>query len=177
MHNIDLETERLVLKRLTPKHISLDYLSWLNNPETNIFLEAKGDYTLEMLRSYIEEHYAREVYFWAVHLKDSNKHIGNIKIDPISIKTNSGEYGILMGDTLYWGKGLAKEASLRIVKYCFEELKLAKITLGVIQDNTKAVTLYEKMGFSIDEIKNDVGIYNNKLCNSLRMSLNGESFN
>ena len=79
-----------------------------------------------------------------------------------------------MGDRLNWGKGYAREATLRIVKYCFEELGLSKITLGVIQDNSNAVKLYEKMGFIIDEVKKDVGIYNNKLCNSLRMSLNVE---
>ncbi len=128
------------------------------------------------LTSYIEQQYNNEVYFWAIHLKGSNKHIGNIKIDPIDLELNSGEYGILMGDTINWGKGYAKEASLRIVKYCFEELKLAKITLGVIQDNSNAVKLYEKIGFTIDDIKKDVGFYNNKLCNSLRMSLDVENF-
>ena len=76
-----------------------------------------------------------------------------------------------MGDKSNWGKGYAKEASISIIKYCFEELKLSKITLGVIEDNITAVALYKKLGFIIDEIKVDVGIYNNKLSNSLRMSL------
>ncbi len=176
MKNIDLESERLTLKRLSVNHISTEYLSWLNDPQINGYLEIKGEQTLEMLTSYIEQQYNNEVYFWAIHLKGSNKHIGNIKIDPIDLELNSGEYGILMGDTINWGKGYAKEASLRIVKYCFEELKLAKITLGVIQDNSNAVKLYEKIGFTIDDIKKDVGFYNNKLCNSLRMSLDVENF-
>ena len=174
MIKIDLESERLVFKRLSSNHISTEYLSWLNDPKVNMFLETKGNYTMDMLKSYIEQQYNNEVYFWAIHLKSSNKHIGNIKIDPINEELNSGEYGILMGDCLNWGKGYAKEATLRIIRYCFEDLGLSKITLGVIQDNINAVKLYEKIGFTIDEVKKNVGVYNNKLCNSLRMSLNVE---
>lgn len=176
MKNIDLESERLIFKRVSVKHISAAYVNWMNDSDVNTYLETRGNYTIDLLKSYIEEQYKNEVYFWAIHLKDSNKHIGNIKIDPIHLETNSGEYGILMGDKLSWGKGYAKEASIRILKYCFEELKLSKIALGVVEDNINAVKLYEKIGFTIDEIKKDAGTYNNKLCNSLRMSLNVENF-
>jgi len=174
--NIDLESERLIFRRLSAKHISTDYVNWINDSEVNMYLETRGNYTIDLLKSYIEEQYKNEVYFWAIHIKESNKHIGNLKIDPINLNTNSGEYGILMGDKTNWGKGYAKEASLRIIKYCFEELKLAIITLGVIEDNVNAAFLYKKMGFTIDEVKKDVGIYNNKLRNSLRMSLHVENF-
>jgi RimJ/RimL family protein N-acetyltransferase len=176
MNSIDLVSERLALRRLSISHASTEYLSWLNDHKVNMFLETKGNYTMDMLKSYVNEQYKNEIYFWAIHLKSSNKHIGNIKIDPINLNTNSGEYGILMGDRLNWGKGYAKEASLRIIKYCFEELKLSKITLGVVEDNIAAVKLYEKIGFIIDEIKKDTGIYNNKQSNSLRMSLDVEDF-
>ena len=77
MKIIDLETEHLTLKRLSLNHLSTDYLSWLNNAQVNVYLETKGNYTLDMLKSYIEEQYKNEVYFWAIYLKKSNKHIGN----------------------------------------------------------------------------------------------------
>ena len=95
----------------------------------------------------------KNILFWAIHLKDSNKHIGNIKIDPIDYEDNSGEYGILMGDKTNWGMGYSKEASLAIINYCFKELKLSKLHLGVIEDNINAVMLYKKMGFVIDKVK------------------------
>ena len=171
MLNIDLTSERLIFKRLSPEHISESYLSWLNDPEIYKYLETRGNYSMDMLKDYVDEQYKNNVYFWAIYLKDLEKHIGNIKIDPINLNTNSGEYGILMGDKTNWGKGYAKEASLSIINYCFEELKLSKITLGVIEDNINAVALYKKLGFIIDEVKIGVGIYNNKLSNSIRMSL------
>ncbi len=171
MDNIDLESERLVYKRVSLDHLSETYVSWLNDPKIIMYLESGGNYTLKMLKTYIEEQYQKEVYFWGIHLKDSNKHIGNIKIDPIDQKNNSGEYGILMGDHANWGKGYAKEASLRIIDYCFKELKLSKITLGVVEDNIAAVQLYKKIGFKVDAVKKAFGTYNGKTSNSLRMSL------
>ena len=171
MGNIDLESERLIYKRVSAEHVSATYVNWINDHEVNMYLETRGNYTLDLLKSYIEDQYNNAVYFWAIHLKDSKKHIGNIKIHPINSKVNSGEYGILMGDKENWGKGYAKEASKTIINYCFEELKLSKITLGVIEDNINAVMLYKKMGFSIDEVKTNVGTYNNKTSNALRMSL------
>lgn len=176
MKNIDLSSKRLLYHRLSNQHITEDYVDWLNDDDVNIFLETKGNYTLDKLKMYVEEHFKNEIYFWAIHLKDNNKHIGNIKIDPIDNETKSGEYGILMGDKMHWGKGYAKEASFRIIQYCFEELKLSKITLGVIEDNVKAIMLYKKLGFQIDQIKKEVGVYNQKLCNALRMSLDVENF-
>ena len=38
-------------------------------------------------------------------------------IDPIDEKRKSGEYGIMIGNKLEWGKGYAKEASKTIIKY------------------------------------------------------------
>lgn len=176
MKAIFLESERLYYKPLCIEHITKEYVNWINDHEVNKYLESGGDYTIEKLKAYIEEHEKKESLFWAIHLKDSNKHIGNIKIDPINIETNSGEYGILMGDKQNWGKGFAKEASIAIIEYCFEELKLSKITLGVIEDNIKAASLYKKIGFTIDEIIKELGTYNNKLSNALRMSLHVKDF-
>lgn len=171
MKNIDLESERLIYKRVSAEHVTEDYVNWINDPEVNMYLETRGNYTLDLLKSYIEEQYNNQVYFWAIHLKGSKKHIGNIKIDPINLETNSGEYGILIGDKSNWGKGFASEASIRIINYCFEELGLSKVTLGVIEDNRSAVHLYKKLGFKIDEVIKGTKVYNNKISNSLRMSI------
>ncbi len=171
MKNIDIESERLTYKRVSSEHISEDYVSWINDSEVNRYLETRGNYTLDLLKSYIEQQYNKATFFWAIHLKDSNKHIGNIKIDPINFETKSGEYGILIGDKANWGKGYASEATIRIINYCFDELKLTKITLGVIEDNVSAVNLYKKLGFKIDEVIQGTKVYNNKISNSLRMSI------
>lgn len=176
MKNIDIESERLLFKRVSKDHISEEYVNWINDPEVNMYLETRGNYTLDLLKDYVEQQYDKEIYFWAIHLKSSKKHIGNIKIDPINKETNIGDYGILIGDKSNWRKGYSKEATLRILDYSFNEIKLSKIKLGVIEDNVNALNLYKKIGFKTDEIKKEFGVYNHKLSNSISMSLHVKDF-
>lgn len=164
-----LESKRLYFEPLSLKHLSHNYVNWLNDTRVNKYLESGGDYTLNKLKTFLIEQAQNDILFWAIHIKDSKQHIGNIKIDPISLENNSGEYGILMGDCNEWGKGYAKEASETIINFCFNKLKLSKITLGVIDENRSAVKLYEKLGFETESIIEKSGVYDNKTCNSIRM--------
>lgn len=134
----------------------MKYVSWLNDKNVNKYLESGGDYNLKKLEKYLTHYEKKQILFWAIFIKHKNIHIGNIKIDPIDLKLKSGEYGIMIGDKSEWGKGYAYEASNHIIKYCFNDLKLNQITLGVKKNNIKAIRLYKKLGFNISEknIKN-----------------------
>lgn len=169
MNPIELESERLVFEPLNNKHLSQSYVDWMNDKDVNKYLESGGDYTIKKLEKFLQQQEVKNILFWAIIVKETNCHIGNIKIDPIDTDKNSGEYGILMGEKLEWGKGYAKEASNRIIDFCFQELELSAITLGVIESNIRALKLYEYMGFEIYKVNRNVGIYDDVMCNSLRM--------
>ena len=145
-----LETERLILKPLNRHFISQDYINWMNDEKVNRHLESGGDYTLEKLTSYLKEVEDKPKYFWAINLKETDQHLGNIKIDPIDLNLLWGEYGIMIGDRNAWGKGIAKEASKSVIDFCFNTLNLSQINLGVKKNNLKAISLYEKLGFKIN---------------------------
>jgi len=166
-----LETERLLLKPLSLEHLSVDYVNWLNDIDVYKYLETGSNYTFDMLKDYLGEVEKKDIYFWGIHLKNSNIHIGNIKIDPINIKHGTAEYGIMMGRKSEWGKGYAKEATLMIINYCFNELNLRKITLGVVIDNLPAFNLYKNIGFKIEGILKKQGKYDGKYCDVVLMSL------
>ncbi|HRZ78149.1 MAG TPA: GNAT family N-acetyltransferase, partial [Bacteroidales bacterium] len=139
-----LESPRLMYKPLGLGHCTDQYVGWLNDPEVYRYLETGGNYTLDMLRDYLEGVERTEILFWAIHLKENGKHIGNIKIDPVNWKHGFAEYGIMMGERAEWGKGYAHEATRRILDFCFQEVMLRKITLGVVEDNAGAYGLYRK---------------------------------
>jgi [ribosomal protein S5]-alanine N-acetyltransferase len=171
-----LKSDRLILMPLSLHHLSQDYVNWLNDPEVYKFLETGGNYSIEQLREYLEEVEKKDILFWGIHLKESDLHIGNIKIDPVNKRHGLGEYGIMMGRKSEWGKGFAKEATSRVIDYCFQELKIRKITLGVVADNHAALKLYEKLGFITEGIYKDHGLYNGKYCDTVRMALFNPSF-
>lgn len=145
-----LETDRLLLKPLNKSYLSQNYVDWMNDGEVNRYLESGGDYNLEKLNEYLMEVERNPKYFWAIILKEINKHIGNIKIDPIDPDDFFGEYGIMIGDRNEWGKGIAKEASEKVINFCFNTLNLKKISLGVKKNNFSAISLYKKLGFAIE---------------------------
>ncbi len=146
-----LESNRLILVPLSLDHLSKEYVNWMNDYDVIEFLESGGDYTFKMLEKFLKEQVENKILFWAIHIKKTNKHIGNIKIDPIDDDKLSGEYGIMMGDKLSWGKGYATEASNIVIEYCFEQLNLNHITLGVVAEHASAVKLYKKIGFKIEK--------------------------
>ena len=169
-----LESKRLVLKPLSREFLSQKYVDWLNDSDVNKYLESGGDYNLSKLDLYLKDVENKKILFWAINV--NNIHIGNIKIDPICFKHHNAEYGIMMGNKKEWGKGYAKEASNLVISYCFEQLKLHKITLGVIEDNLSAVNLYKKLNFKFEgRLVNHV-VHGFKFYNVLRMAIFNKNF-
>jgi len=166
-----IESERLYYKPLSMAHLSDRYVSWLNNPKVYKYLETGGDQTMDTLKYYLMDVEKKNMLFWGIHLKSNDEHIGNIKIDPINRRHGLGEYGILMGEESQWGKGYAKEASIRIINYCFEVQKLRKITLGVVSKNEAAVQLYYALHFQIEGVYKRHGFYQGEYLDVLRMAL------
>jgi [ribosomal protein S5]-alanine N-acetyltransferase len=171
-----IESERLYYEPLSLKHLSQDYVDWLNDPEVYKYLETGGDYTIEMLLSYLKDVEKKDIYFWAIHLKETHVHIGNIKIDPINKRHGTAEYGIMMGKRSEWAKGYAREASERIIRFCFQNIKIRKITLGVVANNIAAVNLYQRLNFETEGVYKNHGIYLGKYCDIYRMALFNPEF-
>jgi len=177
MKAIIIETERLILKPLGLANLSYDYLSWLNHPEVSKYIMSAENYTFKKLENFLKDVEKKNIYFWAIHLKNNNKHIGNIKIDPINIKHGLGQYGIMMGDISEWNKGYAKESSLAVINYCFNKLKLRKISLEVIADNSSAYQLYKKLGFVDEGLRKNQEFHNNSYCDGHIMAIFNPEFN
>lgn len=149
-----LESERLILKPLTVDFCNNKYLNWLNDPDVITFLDRRDTpYTMDMLREFVTRNHRTGVFFWAIIVKSTSSHIGNIKIDKIDFDKGSGEYGIMIGDKTAWGKGYAAESSRVVIDFCFRDLKLDLINLGVLANNVSAVNLYKKLGFVVTPLE------------------------
>jgi RimJ/RimL family protein N-acetyltransferase len=147
-----LRSNRLELVPINKTHVTQNYVDWLNDEEVYKHLVTKGEYSLERLEEYIINILDNNIFMWAITTRNNNKHIGNIKMDPIDYENKSVELGILIGDKSEWGKGLAKEAINSIVEFFFNELRFDSITLGVEKENTRAISLYKNLGF--DQLMN-----------------------
>ncbi len=144
-----LETDRLRLTMLTKKNITNDYVSWLNDPEINQFLESRFQkHTIESLEKFFYETDQRDdIYFFAINHKDHNLHIGNIKIGPIDYSNNCTSVGYIIGNKNFHGQGFASESLKRVCEFCFHDLDLFFIDAGVVATNKASIKLLERCKF------------------------------
>lgn len=146
---VALQGERIYLRYLVPDDVNEAYCLWMNDPVTNKFLESRFYlHTIETLRKYIVDKQAEGLNaFFAIFLKESSRHIGNIKLGPIDPHHHLADIGILIGEQDCWGKGYASEAISLVVAYAFETLGLHKVTAGCYAPNVGAIRAFEKAGF------------------------------
>lgn len=86
----------------------------------------------------------------AICMKETNKHIGYIYFTNIDNKNLSASFGILIGEKEYWGKGLAKEATMLMLYHGFYVLGLERIEARQLCYNKGSIKVSEKCGFKTE---------------------------
>ena len=105
-------------------------------------------YTLDILKIYIEKiSKDPDTLFLAIIRKDTDKHIGNIKLGPVDWHHRVGDIGIMIGDKSSWGKGYAGEAISLLCDFAFNTLKLYKLEAGAYENNLGSIKAFLKVGF------------------------------
>ncbi len=72
--------------------------------------------------------------------------VGAIELRKTSPEHRSGEVGILVGRE-YWGRGYGTDAMRALCGFAFEQMDLRRISLAVMEFNTRAIRSYERVGF------------------------------
>lgn len=144
-----LSSEKTALRPIALSDSSAAYLSWMNDREVTKGLET-GIFptTKEDLDSFLKSITAsKNNVMLAIVDRESDTHIGNIKLGNINWIHRHAELGILIGEKKFWGKGHGTEACKLVVDYAFAQLNLHKVWLAVFSDNPGAYNIYHKMGF------------------------------
>lgn len=169
-------SERLYLRELTIADASEEYSRWLNDPEVNYFLETRRA-TIEDVRNYIEkQNRDPNSVLLGVFDKERDKHIGNVKLEPIDWQNKQAVFGIMIGDKGYWGKGIGREATKLTLDYAFGKLELGEVELGVIAENDRARRTFEKAGFKFARLEPKAMNHNGKLFDKIVMVCKKENF-
>ncbi|MDW5443927.1 GNAT family N-acetyltransferase [Polaromonas sp. SM01] len=140
---------------LTPEHVTDSYVSWLNTPEINQYLESRfTPHTVESTRAFVASVLASSGnLFLGITSHQLRRHVGNIKLGPIDPHHETGDIGILIGDKTAWGKGIATAAIEAVSAIAATHLKLRKLTAGCYASNVGSRKAFEKAGFLVEGVR------------------------
>src|SRR3990172_7331063 len=156
MQREPLRGEHIILRPLEREHLAR-CVKWFNDSDVTYFLGREGPLTMD------EE----EIY--ALHVDDV--HVGNVGLHRIDRMNRKADVGIVIGERNYWSKGYGTDAMRTILRYAFDRLRLHKVSLDVLEYNTRALRSYEKCGFVHEGVRRDELLKGKRFVNLVRMSL------
>jgi len=147
-----LKSDDIYLRALSIDDVNQEYLSWLNNNDvTSGLVSGTFPSTMQELHNYVASKIAdKNTVIFAICDINSNKHIGNIKIDNFDWISRTCELGILIGNKDFWGKGIGYASCELVCNYAFSALNIRKILLAVYSSNIAAIKVYEKLNFQLE---------------------------
>lgn len=157
----------IFFKKITLENVSMEYLSWLNDPILNKFTEfKKKKWTKSLLQEFvINSINNNSEYMFCVFDKIDNTHIGNVRLHTVNTDNQTAHIGILIGNKEKTGRGFGTQAISLITQFAFDELKLKEIYAGILKDNIASIKVFEKNKFI--KLKSDSReIYSFKLKNN-----------
>lgn len=149
MNNLpQIETERLILTELKADDIK-DIVKYASNKNIS-------DYTLNLPHPYSEQdaiywinlaHQGLKTetnYIFAIRLKENNQFVGGIGLN-VEKRFNRAEIGYWIAEP-FWRKGMATEATKKIIDFGFDKLGLNKLTSSHLAKNPASGKVMQNSG-------------------------------
>lgn len=160
----EIETERLVLRRLLPEDAAQMYANWAADPAVTRFLrwtphKSQAE-TREILAAWAQLYANDDYYQWCLVEKASGQVFGTISIEnslscepqqraqwpEFDVSAGIWEPGYCMGRA-WWGKGYMTEALRAVVKYWFDDVGGAWLACCHAKQNPASGRVMQKAGF------------------------------
>jgi ribosomal-protein-alanine N-acetyltransferase len=144
-------TKRLIICSLGTSDVSDRYLAWMLDPAVLNCLEVRFSpptNIADLQNFVIRANFSNNEILLGIFLRDSRRHIGNIKLGPICTRHQRADIGFIIGEQAEWGKGYATEAISAVCNYAFSDLRLSKVAAGCYASNKGSARALINSGFS-----------------------------
>ena len=163
----EIETPRLLLRRLMPSDAPMMYSNWANDPEVTRWLRWTPHKdvaeTQELLSAWALLYPNEDYYQWAIVEKATGQVFGSISIynsllgEPaqrnewpgFDLSKGIWEPGYCIGRA-WWGKGCTTEALKALVEYCFKNTDSNWLACSHAVENPASGKVMMKAGFVYD---------------------------
>ena len=109
---------------------------------------------IENEKQWIENLYPvgeRENKYFGIEQNSSKDFVGYLSLRNINYINRNGDFGIILLKR-FRGKGYSGEMVKLFFSYIFDQINLRKIKLEVLRENSKAIKIYESLGFNQEGI-------------------------
>ena len=122
---------------------------WMNDPDVT-------EYLLTFMPMSLKEEYdwfekiskpTNNSLVLAIVDASTDKLIGSIGINNVSMRDGTATTGTSIGDKKYWSKGYGTEAKMLLLEFAFHEMNLRKICSEVTEYNERSLAYARKCGY------------------------------
>ena len=146
---VQLETDRIILRRFTGADDVAMFNNWANDPEVTKYLMWQPHGTIEVTRQVLAEWIAcydkPDFYLWAIESKSTGELIGSISVVHQQEKIHMVHIGYCIGK-LWWHKGYTSGALIRLIKFFFENVGVNRIESRHDPRNPNSGKVMQKAG-------------------------------
>ncbi|MGD6965727.1 GNAT family N-acetyltransferase [Rossellomorea vietnamensis] len=155
----ELETNRLVLRRLTLSDAEAVFGRWLSDErvsDNRVSPAHKSiSETVRKLETICGQYDKEDFCHWGMVLKASGELIGEIDVYDFDELTGNCEVSYSVGPN-WWNKGYATEALREVVRFAFESMNVHKISAAHNTDNPSSGKVMLKSGMRQEGIVRDM---------------------
>ena len=159
------------LMLLKESDVTQSYVDWYSNSEVVRYSDNQyRKFTLDGQKKYVTSCLNNDdIDLYGIF--DKGLHIGNILISGLSSVHRRAEITYVVGDTGYWGKGVASFAISEIIKKSRTDYKLNRLYAGIAEGNIGSARALEKNGFKLEGKRLNHLFYGGELHNQLDYGL------
>jgi len=144
------ETTRL--RAIEPGDAARAY-RWVNDREVTEYLALRYPMTMQAERDWVEAASKPNSYTnaqFAIEVAATAEHVGNCGLHEGCTLHRTAELGVLIGAKEEWGHGYGFDALRTLLAFGFRDLNLRRVHLDVFAPHTRAIALYERLGFELE---------------------------
>jgi len=141
---------KLSINILQIQQVTQSYVDWYSNEEIVRYSDNQYiNFSFDGQCSYVESCLqSDDLILYGIF--DETTHIGNIVISGLSSYHRKAELTYVIGETKYWGKGVASFAIAKMIEIAKDEFNLNKLYAGIASGNVGSGKVLEKNGFVLE---------------------------
>lgn len=145
----NLVGNRIYLRKLCDNDATQDYVQWMNDYRVTRYTESRFyPQDMQSIRGFIEHANNANNITFAIIDKESEQHIGNIKLGGINWYHRYCDIGLIIGRQDCWGRGYGTEAIECATNYALHVLNLRMVWAGIYAPNVGSKRAFEKAGYT-----------------------------